>query len=286
MKTQIEHYLNYLKTERNLSPLTIKLYSHDLNMLSDAPNIVGNMTRQDIRDYIANLADINSPVTRSRKLSCFKSFYKFLTRENLININPTDGIEMPKLPQKEPNFLSEEEYMRLLEAVNRYSTPFYKDRDMAIICLFLGAGLRVSELVSIKTDNINLKDQLIKIHRKGDKEQILPINSMVSDSLKKYLKIRPEVNYNTCFISKRGKPIKANSVYHLVKKYLLLADIHKDKMGCHILRHTFCTALLNKGVNLVAIQELAGHKNLETTRKYLHINSIDLRNAVNQINYK
>lgn len=286
MKAQIQHYLSYLRTERNLSPLTVKLYSHDLNRLSGAFNDVRGITRQDIRDYIAELADNNSPVTRSRKLSCFKSFFKFLTRESIINLNPAEGIEMPKLPQKEPNFLSEEEYLGLLEAVSRYSTPFYKERDMAIICLFLGAGLRVSELVSLKTDNIDLRNQLIKIHRKGDKEQILPINSMVSDSLKKYLKIRPNVDYYTCFISKRGGPIKANSVYHLVKKYLLLADINKDKMGCHILRHTFCTALLNKGVNLVAIQELAGHKNLETTRKYLHINANDLRNAVNQINYK
>jgi integrase/recombinase XerC len=268
-----------------LAPKTIKLYSKDLFKLSGFfidPKTTG-IVRQDIRDYIAGLVDTNLPITRARKLSCFKSFFRFLTRENIINANPTDGIEMPKLPQKEPNFLSEGEYKQLIEAVKRYATPFYKERDLSIIYLFLGAGLRVSELIGIKINDINFKDQLIKIHRKGNKEQVMPINSLVSTFLKKYSTNRPKVNYDSFFISRKGRPLQANSVYHLVKKYLLLADIHKDKMGCHILRHTFCTQLLNRGVNLIAIQELAGHKNLETTRKYLHINSIDLRNAVNQI---
>lgn len=287
MEIQIKQFIGYLQAERNLSPGTIKIYSKDLGRFDKFMNgrEVNAINRQDIRDYLSELVDINLPVTRARKLSCIKSFFKFLARESIINLNPADSIEMPKLPQKEPDFLSESEYKRLLEAVRRYSTPYYKSRDLAIMHLFLGCGLRVSELINIRVESIDFTDQLLKIHRKGDREQIIPVSDIVVALLRAYLKDRPEVEYESFFISRQGTPLRANSVYSLVRKYLVLASIKKDKMGCHLLRHSFCTALLNKGVNLVAIQELAGHKNLETTRKYLHINSVDLKNAVEQISF-
>lgn len=286
MKIQAKQFINYIKIERNLSPLTVKLYSRDLEKLSDFfPNKkIVELTKQDIRDYIAFLSDTNSPVTRARKLSCLRSFFKFLAREDLITLNPLDGIDSPKIPQKEPSYLSESEYLRLLETVKKEATIFYRKRDLAIISLFLSTGIRVSELTGLRIGDVDFQEKFIKIIRKGNKEQTLPINDSIVDLLKKYFKIRPKVSFDDFFVSKKGLPLRSNSAYHLVKKYLLLAGIKKDKMGCHILRHTFCTMLLNKEVNLVAIQELAGHRSLETTRKYLHINSVDLRNAVNKIN--
>jgi len=292
MKTLINQFLNYLEVERGLSPRTIKAYNYDLFrfykfLTSCKKDDIELIHKQDIRDLLNYLANHeNFEVSRARQLSAIKSFFKYLVKEDIIKVNPAIDIESPKIPQKEPSFLSEEEYNRLLTTIKKVATPYYKKRDIAIVSLFLSAGLRLSELVNLKLEDVDLKQNSIKIKRKGNKEQIIPLNTEISEILKQYLNSRPKIENDSFFISKRENGISARSVYHLVKKYLKKAGINKRKVGVHSLRHTFCTALLNKGVNLIVIQQLAGHRNLETTRKYLHLNNIDLRNAVNQISFK
>lgn len=290
MNKLLTQFLHYLEVERGFSPRTIKAYEHDLDKFVASLKLVNNLdvsavTKEDVRRFLAQQAKTNGAVTRARKLSSIKSFFKYLGREGIIAANPVSDIEAPKLPQKEPSYLTEIEYRKLIAAVRQESTPYYLPRDMAIIILLLGTGIRLSELVGLTLDRVNLHngDKNIKVKGKGNKERVIPLTDEVVNTLDKYLTKRPEVESNHLFISRLGNELRSRSVYHLVKKYLNAADIKKEKVAVHSLRHTFGALLLKSGANLVVIQELLGHKKLETTRRYLHINEIDLRNAVEKL---
>jgi site-specific recombinase XerD len=290
MQKLITQFLHYLEVERSFSPRTISAYRHDLNMFVEFLESVGKanittISKDDVRQFLSERAKTNGAVTRARKLSAVKSFFKHLGREGIIEANPVSDIEAPKLPQKEPAYLTETEYRNLITTVRREATPFYIARDTAIIILLLGTGIRLSELVGLTLDRISLEKsgRSIKVRGKGDKERIVPLTDEVVVALEQYLKGRPDVSSNHLFISRLGDELHARSVYGLVKKYLKATGIKKNKVAVHSLRHTFGTSLLNNGVNIVVIQELLGHKKLETTRRYLHINNIDLRNAVDSL---
>ncbi len=191
---------------------------------------------------------------------------------------------MPKTQQKEPSYLTEQEYKRLLRTVQKNATKYFKPRDTAIITMFLGMGLRLSELVELDIGNINFEDGTIKVTRKGNHERILPANDEVMITLNRYLKTREDATtQQPLFLSKRNKRIDSGSVWHLVKKYLKQAQIEKDRLSPHTLRHTFATVLLKQGENILTIKELLSHRNLRTTERYLHINGEDLRVAVSKI---
>ena len=290
MNNHIAQFLHYLTVERAFSPRTISAYQHDLGkfvefLLSENKTDITHITKEDVRHFLSQRAKTNGAVTRARKLSSIKSFFKYLGREGIIAANPVSDIEAPKLPEKEPSYLTEIEYRNLISAVKFKATPYYLSRDLAIVILLLGTGIRLSELVGLTTDrvNINGNDKSIKVKGKGNKERIIPLTSEVAGILEQYLKQRPEVASDNLFISRLGGELHARSVYGLVKKYLKAANNKKSKVAVHTLRHTFGASLLNSGANLVVIQELLGHKKLETTRRYLHINNIDLRNAVDKL---
>ena len=276
--------------ERAFSPRTIVAYQHDLDkfveFLESANKAnVSSITKVDVRQFLSQRAKTNGAVTRARKLSSIKSLFKYLEREGIIATNPVSGIEAPKLPEKEPSYLTQTEYQDLIAAVKFNAAPWYLPRDLAIVILLLGTGIRLSELVGLTLDRVNLDrdNRNIKVRGKGDKERIIPLTNEVSGFLEQYLRKRPDVESNHLFISRLGSELHARSVYGLVKKYLGAAGIKKSRVAVHTLRHTFGASLLNSGANLVVIQELLGHKKLETTRRYLHINNIDLRNAVDKL---
>lgn len=295
MNKLITQFVHYLSAERNFSERTVRAYELDLQKFVEfleSRNItnISEVARDDIRAFLSELTKNgikkpNSAVTRARKLSSIKSFYKYLVRYGVLESNPAADVETPKLPHKEPNYLTPQEYDALLAAVRRAATPFYLARDLAIVTTFLNTGVRLSELVGLSLNSINLESSnaFIKVRGKGDKERTIPLNDNVAATLRKYVAKRPEVDTNQLFISRLGKGLCARSVYHLIKRYLKEAGIKKDHIGVHSLRHTFGASLLAKNVNLVVIQELLGHKKLETTRRYLHINSVDLRNAVDRL---
>jgi integrase/recombinase XerC len=279
--------LHYLEVERGFSPRTIVAYQHDLNKFiefldSSSHTDITAISKEDVRQFLSRRAKTNGAVTRARKLSSIKSFYKYLGREGIIAANPVSDIEAPKLPEKEPSYLTEIEYHNLIAAVKDKATPYYLSRDLAIVILLLGTGIRLSELVGLTLGRVNLQNSSssVKVNGKGNKERSIPLTSEVVRALEKYLAHRPDVQSNNLFISRLGNALRARSVYHLVKKYLNAAGITKEKVAVHSLRHTFGASLLKNGANLVVIQELLGHKKLETTRRYLHINDVDLRNAV------
>ena len=290
MRNLITQFLHYISVERGFSPRTIKAYEHDLNKFVgflEATNKtnIESVSRDDVRKFISRCAQTNGAVTYARKLSSIKSFFKYLKRDGVISDNPAADIETPKLPQREPSYLTQEEYQKLLSTVKRAADPYYLARDLAVVTTFLGTGVRLSELVGLTLNSVNLQasQESIRVQGKGNKERIVPLNKEVVAALQKYIKGRPEVETNHLFVSRLGNGLCAGSVYHLIKRYIKEAGIKKEKVGVHTLRHTFGASLLNSGANLVVIQELLGHKKLETTRKYLHINNIDLRNAVEKL---
>lgn len=296
MRNHITQFLNYLSVEKNYSPRTIKAYHHDLDKFVGFLESINRaniktVSREDIGLFLSQLKSKgikkpNAAITMARKIASIKSFFKWLTRRKILKENPAIDIETPKIPEREPSYLTQEEYQHLLAVVKFKATPYYCLRDLAIVGTFLGTGVRLSELVGLKLENVNLQEsqESIRVIGKGNKERTIPLNENVVNALAKYFKKRPEVESSLLFISRLGDGLSTGGVYHLIKRYLKEADIKKEKVGVHSLRHTFATSLLNnKNVNIVHIQELLGHKKIETTRRYLHINDLDLRNAVNSL---
>lgn len=292
MKPEISGFLAYIGTERGLTAKTIEAYRHDLGKFSEFANKElgeswqwGDVDQYTIKAYIQSLADRgNLAVSRGRKLATLKSFFKYLTSQGTVKTDPTATIKMPKVQQKEPSYLTDQEYKRLLRTVQKNATKYFKSRDTAIVTMFLGMGLRLSELVELNIGNINFDDGTIKVTRKGNQERILPANDEIMITLNRYLKTREEVTaQQPLFLSKRNQRIDTGSVWHLTKKYLRQAQIEKDKLSPHTLRHTFASTLLKQGENILVIKELLSHKNLRTTEKYLHLNGEDLKTAVEKI---
>jgi len=296
MEREIAGFLAYKATERGLSPRTIEAYRHDLAKFGqfiaqdgDFGGALANIDQYTIKSYLQFLANTghkkaNVAVSRGRKLATLKSFFKYLAAENKIKTNPASLVKMPKTKQMEPSYLTEQEYKRLLRAVQKNATQYFKLRDTAIITLLLGMGLRLSELVGLNVGAVNFEDGTMKVARKGNQERILPVNDDVMISIQRYLKTRKDASFSSpLFLSMRKQRIDSGSVWHLVKKYLRQAQIEKDKLSPHTLRHTFATILLKQGENILTIKELLSHRNLRTTERYLHIAGKDLKNAVGRI---
>ena len=289
MADRIKQYLDYLSVEKGYSPGTVKAYAYDISKFLSfvSKETQSAITRQHAINYFNFLAKEgytkkNDKATRARRLSSLNSYFKYLMKEGYIKTNPIEGIKAPKLERKEPSHLTEAEYLSLLKAVEDHATRYYRSRDIAIIKLFLTAGLRLSELTGLDISDVNFKDNTIQILRKGRKEQTLPINQETANTIKMYLESRG-TDHKALFISKKQSRISNGAVAHLVKMYMIKAGISNKKLSPHTLKHSFCTALLNKGVNIAVIQELAGHTSMDTTRKYIHLNNADLREAIERL---
>lgn len=292
LRPEIAEFLHQLGTVRAFSPKTIEAYAYDLSQFGAfLGDKIGNdwkvedIYQDSIKMYIEHLADKgNAPITRGRKLASLKSLFGYLLSQGKIKSDPTSQIRMPKRCDKEPSYLSEEEYKRLLKAVKDNASRYYKERDAAIVTMFIGTGIRLNELVELNVSNIDFDNCTIRLTRKGNHEKAIPINAIVMTAIRKYLKTREGVASSApLFLSKRNRRIDTASVQHLVKKYLRQAQIKKDRLSPHTLRHSFAVALLKQGENIFTIQQLLSHQNIRTTEKYLHLNNEDLKTAVNKI---
>lgn len=297
MRQEISEFLGYVGTERGYSPKTVFAYAYDLGKFCEfvavEPGSSGEgmqgIDQYTIKAFMSQLAEhgyrnANSAVARGRKLAVLKSFFKYLVSVDKIKTDPTANIKMPKTKQKEPSYLTEQEYKKLLRTVRKNATAYFKERDMAIVTMLLGMGLRLSELTALNIGGVSFDDGTIKITRKGGKEKVLPANDEVMIMIQRYLKTREDKSSQSpLFLSKRKKRIANASVWHLTRKYLHQSQIEKDKLSPHTLRHTFATVLLKQGENILTIKELMSHKNLRTTERYLHVCSQDLKNAVGKI---
>lgn len=296
MESYINQFTEYLEIQKGASPRTIIAYRFDLKKFktyleeNKISTDIKRISKANVRSYLSYLSNPNlghkpnTIVTRARKLSSIKSFFNFLYREEILKKNAIEFIDLPSLPKKEPDYLSIKEYQKLLKTIKRTATKYFLVRDVAIFSLFISTGIRVSELTGLKRSDLDIGSRTIMVHRKGNKEQIIPLNIEMAKILTKLISKTSNDKNEGLFLSKNRRGIKANTVYELVKKYLIRSGIEKSKHGPHILRHTCFTTLLSKNVNPVIIQTLAGHSSFDTTRRYLHLTDGQIKEAVQKIN--
>ncbi len=289
MQNQLEDYSNYLEERKNFSYNTVNAYLKDLNALLaylNKDNKINNFASIDyrlIRKYVVFLKQNKySDRTIARKISSFRVFFKYLVQQELIDSNPAEYVQIPKLKKKLPDFLFFEEIIKLIDSFKEDNA--ITKRDQVIVELLYGTGMRVTELSDLNLKDINLEDDTIRVLGKGSKERIVPFSKPVKEAIKKYIEQRgqiPKKNYRqsisnkALFINNIGKRISARSIRRIINKYIRIACINK-KISPHVFRHTFATHLLNGGADLRSVQELLGHESLSTTQIYTHITKDNL----------
>lgn len=272
MKDYIDKFIRYLDLEKGASSHTLRAYRKDLREFSESvkgePN---NLDIIDLRGFIAGQIQKGlNKTTVSRRLSSIRSFFKFLYREGYMKTNPAKLVSNPKVPKLLPRFLSVDDVFSLVEKPE--GIGFLPARNRAVLELLYSSGLRVSELSGINTDDIHIKESLIKIKGKGKKERIVPIGSKAIDAMKSYIieRMLLKSKERALFLNRMGKRLTERGVRRIVVKYARAIGIH-GRIGPHTLRHSFASHLLQGGADLRVIQELLGHASLSTTQKYTHL---------------
>lgn len=282
MEDYINKYKEYLIIDKKYSENTIKTYIYELCEIDNYFDInIINLTTDNILEYLKKIKiDARSKI---HLISCLKSFYKFLIIEGVIKKSPMDLIEIPKISKKLPTTLTIDEILKILDI--KLETP-YDYRDKAMLELMYATGLRVSELVNLKLQEIDLFNAIVRTLGKGSKERIVPIGDYALEYLKIYINdyrsllIKEATEY--VFLNSRGKNISRQSFFKLVKKQMLVNNI-KRNISPHTLRHSFATHMLEYGADLKIIQELLGHSDLSTTQIYTHVSNKKLKD--DYINY-
>jgi integrase/recombinase XerC len=275
---EIERFLVHLTDGRNASPHTVRAYSGDLVHLAgfleqEGVEETAEITPLHLRMWLAELTERGlSPVTRARRLSAVRAFFRFLSRESLIEGNPAASLRSPRRPRRLPHFLSTAEIRRLLASPD--DRDRYVLRDRAILELLYSTGCRVGELAGLNEEDVDLRSAVSRIRGKGRRERLAPLGSFAVTALQDWLPARLEIvagpREPALFLNRYGTRLSARSVGRLLTKY-----IHREglsgRTSPHTLRHSFATHLLDAGADLRAVQELLGHKNLETTQIYTHV---------------
>ena len=264
----------------NKSRLTLTAYKTDLsqffNWLAEndvTVTIPGQVTRGHVNEYLAFLSSLGrSGVTRARKLAALKSFFAYLKDEHIIASSPTETIHMPNKERKRKVVLRTDEYSRMLSEAG--GNP----RDFAILQLFLQTGIRVSALIAITLEDLDLQNRVLKVHGKGNKERDIPLEKKSVQALKSWLSLRPESQDRHLFLNYSGEGLSIRGVRKIVDKYLRKAGITKQ-ISCHGLRRTFGSAKAGKGMNAFQLQKLMGHERITTTIAYVEIGQEELRRA-------
>lgn len=305
----LNSFLDYSITILNKSPNSVKEYNYDLAMFlkymkihfkltkeTDFNNIsikdfdivtLKKITLEDIHSFVSFLAVNNrsKAATRARKISTIRIFFKYMTvKAKILEINPAQNLETPKQDKRMPKYLTLEDSKKLLD-VTMQEDNRNKERDYAIITLFLNCGMRLSELVGINIKDIKFDDCKMNVIGKGNKERTIYLNKACINAIKQYLEVRPkEVNYNSkdaLFVSERRDRISNRTVQYVVEKELKKAGLDTSKYSTHKLRHTAATLMYQYGeVDIRALQELLGHASISTTEIYTHVANDQVREAV------
>lgn len=270
---ELNRYLKeYLYTEYSSSKNTRNSYTYDLILLARYFNKnITHLKKEDIQEYLRHNKELKSK-TKAHYLTSISNFYAYLVAEQIIKVNPCEGIKMPKIEKKLPVYLTIEEVDNLLDIK---TSSAYDIRNKAMLELLYASGIRISELCDLKVNNLYLEDNMIKVFGKGSKERIIPINDYAKDALKEYLKYSRDSLLRTkdseyVFISSRGTRITRQAFFKYLKKLCEEKGIKKN-ISPHILRHSFATHMLNNGADLRSVQELLGHSNISTTQIYTHL---------------
>jgi integrase/recombinase XerC len=296
--TELRDFLDHLRLNRNTSAHTVVAYGSDLSQfVAFAADHLGTPaarlrpTHLDLAVIRAFLAELyrrgQSRASAARKLSALRSFTRFLRREGLLEADPAALALTPRREQKVPAHLSVDEMTRLLEAPDA-SRPLGR-RDRAILELFYASGLRLSELVALDVDDVNLSERIVRVAGKGGKERLVPFNKAAQHALRVWYSdraalraarpqapgLRPRAHSHPVFLNARGGRLTGRSVQRLVARYVAGCST-RFGISPHALRHSFATHLLQRGADLRAIQELLGHVQLSTTQRYTHVNAAQL----------
>ena len=281
----ISEFLIELEYVKNYSKNTILSYNNDLLKFYDYLNgDLSKATTSDIKRYIKTLKN-KKEKTLARNITTLRMFYDFLIKKKYINQSPMDPIDNPKIGKYLPSVLTIEEMNKLLDLEPMDNFTF---RNRCILELLYSTGLRISELVGLKLENVNLEESFVKVMGKGSKERIVPLNDITTEYLDKYIKeIRPlllkknQTDY--LFLNNHGKVLSRQAVFKMIKKRAQECNIKKD-ISPHTLRHSFATHLLQNGADIRFIQELLGHSDLSTTEIYTHIASSTLKKDYEELN--
>ena len=270
----IDDYILYLRTEKKLSETTINSYILDLKSFTEyIDKDLLKVTKEDINKYLNYLSNIVSPRSKNRHISTLKGFYKYLLSENKIKEDVMENISVTKTPKTLPKYLTYEEVETLLNFP--LVTP-YDYRNKVMLEIMYSSGLRVSELVNLKDENIDIENLLIRIKGKGKKERIVPLGEYASYYLKKYLEeyrvflLKKGKQHEELFLNNHGEPITRQGFNFILENIKEKTGIKKD-LTPHVLRHSFATHLLEGGADLRSIQEMLGHENISTTNIYTHV---------------
>lgn len=300
----LRDFLSYMLTIKGKSQNTVQVYFYDLRVffrfmklhrkivdkntefdsipIADIDlDLLRTITLSDLYAFLAFVSNErdNSSYSRARKVASLRSFFKYISlRAKLLDVNPAAELESPKIIKRLPRYLNVEESKQLLNSIDGQ----FSERDFAIITIFLNCGLRLSELVGINLNNI--KGSSLNVIGKGNKERNVPLNQACIKALEAYMRVRPVdgvKDRNALFLSGRKQRISKESVQKIVKKYIKAAGLDPDRYSTHKLRHTAATLMYKYGhVDIRSLQELLGHESISTTQIYTHLDSNQLRTAV------
>ena len=284
MNQLLDQFMDYLSVERGLSLNTLEAYRRDLTKFfgfldRESSASIEGVGPRDIIDYLIYLRKSKLAIRSiSRNLVAIRMFYKFLVNEDVINDDPTLNLDSPKTGLSLPEVLSQEEVERLLALPNNKEQGI---KDKAILELLYATGMRVSELINLPIDNIDLHEGYLKCIGKGSKERIIPVGRKAQRAVKKYIdvvrsKYVSRGNSNMLFITRLGRGYTRQGIWKIIKRYSVLMGINKE-ITVHTLRHCFATHLLSHGADLRSVQEMLGHVDISTTQIYTHIDRARLR---------
>jgi len=287
MEKFIDEFLLHLCSDKGLSPKTMESYAHDLcqfaSFCGDGRHIA-EISRTDLRGFLAFLYQRGyAKSSVARKISCLRSFFGFLLREQVVKDNPAGQILLPRRKKSLPTFLHPPDMNRLLASPQDHRLEM---RDRALLELLYATGCRVSEMAGLTLPAVDWYSRTLRVVGKGNKERQVPFGRTAADCLREYLenvrpKLLPHENIQHVFLNYRGHPLSERGVGRILEKYVSRANLPED-ISPHSLRHSFATHLLDNGADLRTVQELLGHSSVSTTQIYTHVTSERIKSVYNK----
>jgi integrase/recombinase XerD len=285
----IEDYTRFLRLEKSLSKNSVSAYTHDVNELAQfaeehLKKLPEQLMGDDVSNFLEHLRSQGlSHRSQARRLSGVKGFFKYLLIEEVIDIDPTELIEGPKMTRKLPDVLSVEEIDAIIESFDLSKPEGHRNR--AIVETLYSCGLRVSELVSLRLTDVDVEQGFVRVTGKGDKERLVPIGRKAIKEIANYLPSRnslPKIekeSENIVFLNRRGKKLTREMIFTIIKSATKNAGI-KKRISPHSFRHSFATHLVEGGADLRVVQEMLGHESITTTEIYTHLDSVFLKDTI------